>query len=131
MEQLIKLRFPILTIQSTDGEVSLDYEETNAILLHRWLHRWLYNQVSNEESKSFKVKNKEELKKCLQEMIEDSELDDLAEWTRTVDRGGLIHIGSSTYTVFTEMKLVIQWYLSDKAAHDVHLPSAVDLIVKK
>ena len=50
-----------------------------------------------------------QLKKCLQEMAEDSykSVVDLAEWTQAIDRGGLIHVNDNIFSVFAEMEVEI------------------------
>ena len=123
MEQLIKIQYPVHVLQSTDSEVSIDYEERNTI-------RYTAGRSLMKKVDKSKSKNKEELKKCLQDMIEDSpSAHHSADWTSAVDRGGLIHVGDITYSVFAEIELVIRQYLSGKPARDVHLPSAVDVII--
>ena len=127
MEQLIKLRFPVVSVQSTDSEVTLDYEEVNAV---RYAAGYSVRALMKTLNRT-KLKGKEELKKCLQEMMEGStSAHHSVEWTSTIDRGGLIHVGDTTYSVFSEIELVLRRYMLGKKARDLHLPSAVDIIVK-
>ena len=124
LEQLIKLRYPIM-VESTDDEASLDFEECSAI---RYAAGYVLRSLTKKLSRS---KNKQELINCVQEMAEgaDESTDSSTEWVRAVDRGGLIHVNDSTYNVFAEIELVVRKHLKRKRARDQDLHGLVDLIV--
>ena len=64
-----------------------------------------------ERSKS---KQSEELK-CLEEMIDnDDSIDDSAKWTKSIDRGGLIHVNDIVFSVFAEMELAVRRNINKK-----------------
>ena len=52
-----------------------------------------------------------------------------ADWIKSVDRGGLVHVDDMTYTVFVEIELVTRRYLNSKSARDVNMSSIVELIM--
>ena len=64
---------------------------------------------------------KKEIEFCLIEMNEEDTgecIDESEEWTRSVDRGGLIHVNDMVYHVFATMELVLREYLNGRRAQD-------------
>ena len=88
IEQLIKLRYPIVALGSSDDEVSLDYQVV------RYTAGYTIRALLKKVGRSANVKQKDELKKCLQEMVEETDNSEhhSADWTRIMDRGKLIHV---------------------------------------
>ena len=129
MEQLIKLRYPIVALGSSDDEVILDDQECKVV---RYTAGYTIRALLKKVGRSANVKQKDELKKCLQEMAEEADNSEhhSADWTRIMDRGKLIHVDDIVYSVFAEMELVIRQYLKGKKARDVQLHSTIDLILK-
>ena len=55
-----------------------------------------------------KLEKKEDLSKCLEGIVEDERsMYYSADWTKAVDRGGLLHVADKNYTVFAEIELMI------------------------
>lgn len=109
MEQIVKLRYmyPVLFSSDIDeDEVTLNYEERCAV---RYTAGYTIRSLL-KKVKCSRNKQKEELKKCLQDMIESSEesLHDSISWTKAVDRGGLIHVNDCDFDVFAEMEIVLR-----------------------
>ncbi len=76
---------------------------------------------------------KVELSKCLQEMAEnnpDECVHHSAQWTRAVDRGGLVHVDDTVYSLFAKIELFIRKHLKSQSAQNVDIPSTVDLIIE-
>ena len=69
MEQLLKLKYPLATVESNNKDVSLDYQESNAV---RYTAGYTIRALMKKVNRS-KHKQKAELTKCLQEMTENSE----------------------------------------------------------
>ena len=104
MKQLIKLRYHLATVESNDKDVSLDYQESNAV---RYATGYTIGALMKKVNWS-KHKQKVELTKCLQKMTENSEgVHDSIEWTKAADRGSLIHVDDMIYGVFVKIELVI------------------------
>lgn len=56
--------------------------------------------------------------------------DESRQWTRSVDRGALIHVSDIVYTVFATMELVLRQYLSSKRAQEIEgLREVVEQII--
>ena len=126
MELLIKIRYPVVSTNPTNDEVSLNNVEQNAI---RYIAGYSIRSLKKKMG-WLKLEKKDELSKCLEEMVEDEgSMHHSADWTKAVDRGGLLHVDDITYTVFTEMELVTRRYLNTKTAHDVDMSSVVELIM--
>ena len=99
-EQLIKLRYPIV-VESTDKEVNLSFEEQNVVCYAAgYTIRSLLNKLKRLQSKQ-----NDEPKECLQEVIEDVSMHESTKWTKSVDRGRLIHISDPLFCVFAEIVL--------------------------
>ncbi len=123
IDELVKLRYPIHTDVEDSNEVSLDYEERNAVRYTAgYTIRSLLKKVSNSTEK-------DELKKCLQEMTENTEesVHDSTDWTKAVDRGKLIHVDDNTFSLFAEMELILRKNL--KSCKE-NLSEVGDIIVK-
>ena len=67
MEQLIKLWYPVVSIESSDEEVSLDYQECKAV---RYVAGYTIRALLKKVERFTKLNQKDELKNCLQEMAE-------------------------------------------------------------
>lgn len=128
MEELIKLRFPVAVIQSRTKEVSIDYQEKNGA---RYSAGYIIRSLKKKLARSAR-KNKEELMRSLDDMVEDSPeecTDESSDWTKSVDRGGLIHVSDIVYCVFESMELVIRRYFSTEMARTTGLLNVVDKIL--
>ena len=125
MELLIKLQYPVVSTSSTD-EVCLDNTEQNAV---RYIAGYSIRSLKKKMGR-LKLVNKDELIKCLEEMVENERsTHHSADWIKSVDRGGLVHVDDMTYTVFVEIELVTRRYLNSKSARDVNMSSIVELIM--
>ena len=128
MEELVKVRYPVmLQLGSEDTHVDLDTEECNTI---RYVAGYTIRSLMNKLHRS-KCKQKEEIKRCLKDMIEDTDdsLHSSTKWTKAVDRGGLIHVDDTVYMVFAEIELVVRRYLKTKKARDQRLTDCIDIII--
>ena len=86
MEQLIKLNYPVMEVQvATDDDISLDKEERNTV---RYTAGYMVRSLLKKVKRS-KLKQKDELRKCLEEMVEseeESNTHDSTKWTKAIDR---------------------------------------------
>ena len=126
MELLINIRYPVAP-SSTSAEVSLDHPEENAI---RYIVGYSIRSLRKKIGR-MNLKEKDELEKCLEEMIEEAKsTHHSADWTKAIDRGGLIHVDDMTYAFFADMELVTRQYINSRPARDVNMLSVVDLIMQ-
>ena len=124
MEELVRLKYPIFGASNTDEEATLDYEERSAL---RYTAGYTIHSLLKKIGKS-RSKQSNELKKCLREMAEDTDESvlDSAEWTRALDRGGLIHVNDIIFSVFTEMELAFRRNL---AVYKENFCQVIDLML--
>lgn len=125
MEHQIRLRYPVADVQLADIEVSIDFEDSNVVRYSAgYVVRALLKKVNG-----LRDKQKEELKKCLEEMVEgaDESVHDSTKWTKAVDRGGLIHVNDIIYKKNFEMELVTRRYQKSKRPCDQQLQEVIDL----
>ena len=129
MGMLIKSEFPVEEVQQECKEPSLDYEEKNAL---RYTAGYTIRALKKKIKRSTHPLKKE-IELCLIEMNEeDTEecMDESVEWTRSVDRGGLIHVSDVVYEVFVRMELVLRQYLNGRRACELdQLQQVTQLIV--
>ena len=117
MELLIKLQYSVVSTSST---------EQNAVL---YIAGYSIRSLKKKMGR-LKLVNKDKLIKCLEEMVENERsTHHSADWIKSVDRGGLVHVDDMTYTVFVEIELVTRRYLNSKSARDVNMSSIVELIM--
>lgn len=125
MESLITFQFPLGLEASQESPMELDYEEMSALR---------YTVGSVMRSLQTKVKKsahplKSELALCLTELLDDSGrviaiynglfnskgCDSRAhiseQWTDLVDRGGLIHVSDTLYSLFVSMEMELRSHL--------------------
>ena len=59
----------------------------------------------------------------------ENSMDESSDWTRAVDRGGLIHIDDMVYSAFISIELVVRQHLTSKMAEEEGLHKIVGIIV--
>ena len=102
---MVKSNFHRSSIPKATVEVSLTYEEKNAL---RYTAGYVPRALRKKLKKSAHPL-KEELVLCLVEMTEgDRGIDESEDWVNSVDRGGLKHINEMSYTTFASMELELR-----------------------
>ena len=108
MEQLIKRNFPV-EVNQVEEEVSLDYEEHNAL---RYTAGYVTRSLTTKIERSGNPLRKE-LILCLAEFTEESDGEHASEdWLNAIDRGGLKHVSDIVYMLFVAMELTLRKHLN-------------------
>lgn len=124
MDQLIKLRYPIASNPASEEELHLTYEEQSAV---RYAAGYTVRSLL-KKAKRAKCKQKQDIMKCLEEIIEEEIMSEheSVKWTKAVDRGKLIHVNDILFSFFSEMELVLRNSLRQNSRD---LSQVVELIV--
>ena len=96
------------TFNSTNGQVAtvepLTYGEENAL---RYVAGYVCHKLRKKITAS-KHPMRDKLLLCLMDLCdEDDDVSSSADWVHAVDRGGLVHVSESTYSLFERMELII------------------------
>ena len=95
-------------VEEKNPEVELTYEEQNAL---RYTAGYVIKSLSGKLKRSAHPL-KEEKVCCLLDLNQTEEDTDGSEdWIKTMDRGGLTHIGNMTFGVFQSIELVVRQIL--------------------
>ena len=64
---------------------------------------WIYTKKAEDNNWEVCSPLKEQLNVCLEDILDEEEdlndVDDSTEWVNAIDRGGLVHVSSATYTI--------------------------------
>ena len=78
--------------------------------------------VCVQQTKEKKLRNlsKGDLLLCLMELCdEDDDVSSSADWTRTIDRGGLCRVSENTFLVFNQLELLVRKFFNDISIQDI------------
>ena len=108
-DSLIKRHYKLNIVEEKNPEVELTYEEQNAL---RYTAGYVIKSLIGKLKRSAHPL-KEEMVCCLLELNQTEEDTDGSEdWTKTMDRGGLTHVGNMTFGIFQSIELVVRQFLS-------------------
>ena len=109
-KEMIKRQYPIEPKQSAVKEVSLTYEEANAL---RYSAGYIPRTLVKKLKKSAHPLH-EELSLCLLDLVDDGDDDNQSQdWIKTIDRGGLIHVNNMMYQLCVALELALRRHLCD------------------
>lgn len=119
MEELIKRYFSVKVVEK-EAEVSLDYEEKNAL---RYTTGYVIRSLKRKLQQSANPMKKELILSLTTITEDDAESDGVCrldvDWIDSLDRGGLTHVNNMAYMLFTAMELALHQYLSTRRASEV------------
>ena len=114
--QIIKINFELEKDVAAHCHNRLTREEENAL---RYVAGYVCRRVQKKIDKTSHTQ-KEDMMLLMLEFYGDSlDEDESEEWTNQIDRGGLWHVNSDTYILFTIIEHVIRNYLHMKALKDI------------
>ena len=110
--ELIQEQFPLPSenAEQDDPSAVISYQESNVL-------RYVSGYVCHALTVRVKSSNhppKKELVLCLGDLTtdeQDEQLSNTADWTKLIDRGGLVHVNDNTYMLFHSMELEVRKHL--------------------
>ena len=102
---MIKRQYPIEPKESGAEEVSLTYEEANAL---RYTAGYIPRALAKKLKKSAHPLS-EELSLCLLDLVDDDDDDNQSQdWIKAVDMGGVIHVNNMMYQLCVALELAVR-----------------------
>ena len=110
--ELIQEQFPLPSESAEQGDPSavISYQESNVL---QYVSGYVCHSLT-ARVKSSNHPQKKELVLCLGDLTtdeQDEQLSNTADWTKLIDRGGLVHVNDNTYMLFHLMELEVRKHL--------------------